>query len=76
MILKSGEKRQIEKKLYEYIVRKVNTFGGIRKKDVEFKMKRRSLINIKDADAILTDDYFIVCTRYIPLLEAIRSNNY
>jgi hypothetical protein len=30
------------------------------------------LINIEDADAVLTDEYFMICTRYIPLLETIR----
>ena len=63
------------KELYQYLVRKINGLGGIRRLHKVFKDERRALLGTQNPAARMSDDYFKTCAKYIPLLEAVRKAN-
>ena len=63
------------KELHQYLVRKINGFGGIRRLHKVFKDERRALLDVQNPDARMSDGYFKICARYVPLLEAVRKAN-
>lgn len=70
----SGQKSD-KKALYQYLTKKVNSIGGIRKLYHMFKDDRRQLLDKNDPKAKISIDYFKVCAMFIPLLETIRKAN-
>ena len=54
---------------------KINGMSNIRKLHKIFKDQRRALLDISNPEAAISDDYFKVSARFIPLLEALRVHN-
>jgi len=54
------------------MVKKINSFGGIRKLHQRFKEERRALIDLDNQNNVMSDLYFKVCAKYIPQFEDIR----
>ena len=63
------------KEFCHYLVQKVNAMGGIRRLHKMFKDERRTLLDVRNPDAIISDDYFKICAKYIPCLEVVRKAN-
>ena len=71
----SGGQKPNKKSLYQYLVQKANSIGGIRKLYQMFKDDRRQLLDRNDPKAKISIDYFKVCAMFIPLLETKRKAN-
>lgn len=66
----------LRRKLYREIVKKINSFGGMRALHQRFKKERRALIDLGNQSNAMSDLYFKVCARYIPMLEEQRQRNF
>ena len=49
--------------------------GGIRVLHQIFVSKRRDMIDFNNPDAIIPDNYFKICAKFIPMLEVLREDN-
>ena len=72
---KQNGSRLHRKELCQFLVRKINSFGGIRILHKMFKEERRVLLDIENPNGLISDEYFRVCVKYIPLLEVVRKAN-
>jgi len=70
----AGSKIQ-RKDFYQFLVQKINGLDGIRRLHRLFRDERRALLNVESPGASMSDDYFGICTKYIPLLEMLRKAN-
>ena len=74
LMSQNGTKLQ-RKHLCQFLVSKINSINGIRKLYRIFTEERRKILTSENPSQTVSDDYFSVCKKYIPLLEILRKAN-
>ena len=66
ILLDESDYNYSREELYKFLVKKINSFGGIRKVHKLFRDKRRSLIDFENPSSVIPDEYYILCADFIP----------
>ena len=63
-------------KFYRKLVKKINSFGGIRSMNKKFIEERRKILKSKKDSTVKIDDYFECCKMNVSFLECMRMKNF